>query len=285
MKTSLTITLTFIYFQVQAQNWIGNTNFLNLYEQSDIVVVGTVSDITELQKDTASLSSFTMPLKSLALTNVTVLKGYFDKQLVYFKDIFNGCGYAPILKENYLSKETLIFAKIRNDSIFQIESMNESPRDIGNSILNYTKISSSLTSIKMTNWFFESAKNNDLFYLLNSLISFEKSPLFNKVDSINFSIEQRNWLYTKLLSFDEYNYDNEGVISILAKYKDDTFKRILKGYLIKLKNEPYSGVDDLMLNIYKATGNNELKKIVEKFQKDWRENIRKKLIQDFIAKI
>ena len=137
----------------------------------------------------------------------------------------------------------------------------------------------------MTNWFFESVKNNDLFYLLNSLISFEESPLFNKVDSINFSIEQRNWLYNKLLSFDEYNYDNEGIISILAKYKDETYKRILKGYLIKLKNESYSDVDDLMLNIYKATGNNELKKIVEKFQKDWRENIRKKLIRDFIVKI
>ena len=285
MKTLLTIALTYVYFQVQGQNWIGNTNFLNLYEQSDIVVIGTLSDITELPKDTESLSSFTMPLKSLTLRNVTVLKGDFNKQLVYFKDIFNGCGYAPILKENYLSKETLIFAKIRNDSIFQIGSMNESPRDIGNSILNYNKISSSLTSIKMTNWFFESAKNNDLFYLLNSLISFEKFPLFNKVDSINFSIEQRNLLYNKLLSFDEYNYDNEGIISILAKYKDETYKRILKGYLIKLKNESYSDVDDLMLNIYKATGNNELKRIVDKFQKDWRENIRKKLIRDFIVKI
>lgn len=158
MKTVLTITLIFVYFQVKAQNWIGNTNFINLYEQSDIVVIGTVSDITGLPKDTASLSSFTMPLKSLTLSNVTVLKGEYGKQLIYFKDIFNGCGYAPLLKENYLSKETLIFAKIRNDSIFQIESMNESPRAIGNSILNYNKISSSLTSNKITNWFFEGAK-------------------------------------------------------------------------------------------------------------------------------
>lgn len=285
MKTLLTITLTFVYFHIQAQNWIGNRNFLELYDQSDIVVIGTLSDITELPKDTSDLSSFTMPLKSMSLSNVTVLKGDIDKQLVYFKDIYNGCGYAPILVENYLSRETLIFARIRNDSIFQIGSMNESPRDIANSILNYNRINSPLTSVKMTTWFFESAKNSDLFKLLNYLISFKEPPVFNKADSINFTNAQRNWLYKKLLSFDGYNYDNEGIVSLLARYKDEEYKKILKAYLVKLKNEPYSEVDDLMLNIYKATGNIELKKIIDKFQNEWRETVRKKLIQDFIARI
>lgn len=285
MKTLLTITFTFIYFQSQAQNWIGNRNFLKLYEQSDIVVIGTISDITELPKDTTGLPGFTMPLKSLSLNNVKVLKGDFSRQLVYFKDIYNGCGYAPIIRQNYLSKGTIIFAKILNDSIFQIGSMNESPGDIANSILNYNGISASLTSVKMTNWFFESAKNKDIFKLLNSLISFKESPVYNKVDSINFTIAQRKWFYKKLLSFGGYDYDNEGIVSILARYKDEEYKRILKGYLIKLKNEPYSEVDDLMMSIYKATGNNELKKIIDKFENEWQEKMRKKLIQDFIARL
>jgi hypothetical protein len=283
MKTLLIIILTFVCFQVQSQNWIGNSNFLKLFEQSDIVVIGTISDIVKFPKDTTRL----MPLKSLTLRNLTVLKGNFDKNLIYFEDFFNGCMYAPVLEEDFLNKETLIFAKICNDSIFQIESMNESPRDIWNSILNYNKISSSLTSIKMTDWFFECAKNDDMFYLLNELIRHKELPLFGKIDSINFTIEQRNWLYNKLLSFDRYDYHNNGITSILAKYNDETYRKILKGYLTRLRDEPnfYSDVDGLMLNMYEATGNIELKKIIEKFQKNWQEGIRKKLIGDFIVKI
>jgi hypothetical protein len=286
MKTLAIAILTFVCLQVQAQNWIGDNNFLSLYKESDIVVIGTISVLTEFPKDKASLSDGLMPMKSLAVHNATVLKGDFDKQLIYFEDVFNGCMYAPTLQENYLRQETLIFAKVRNDTIYQIGSMNESPRDIGSSILNYNKIGSSLTSIKITNWFFESAKNNDVFYLLSALINLEKSPLFDIVDSINFSIEQRNELYNKLLSWDENTYNCRGIVSILAKYKDETYKKILKGYLVKLKNRLlFPEVDVFMLNIYKVTGNEKLQKIIKKFQKTWSENIRRKLILDFIAKI
>ena len=285
MKTLLTITLTFIYFQVQSQNWIGNQNFIDLFEKSDVVLIGTIAEQTELSKDTSNKSGFRMPLKSFTINNTTVLKGTFDKKLIYYKDIFNGCGYAPILIENLSNRETLIFAIVRNDSIFQIESMNESPKDIANAILEYNKIGASANSKKLTNWFYESSKNNDIFNLLNHNIAFQQGQVYKKLDSINFSIEQRNWFYKKLLSFDNYDYDNEGIISILAKYKDEAYKKILKNYLIKLTNEPYSNVDDLMLNIYVATGNYELKKIIQRFGKDWRENVRKKLIRDFIARI
>jgi hypothetical protein len=185
MKTLLTITLTFIYFQVQAQNWIGNQNFIDLFEKSDVVLIGTITEQTELSKDTSNKSGFIMPLKSFTINNTTVLKGTFDKKPVYYKDIFNGCGYAPILIDNFSNRETLIFAIVRNDNIFQIESMNESPKDIANAILEYNKLGSSVSSKKMTNWF-----------------------------------------YKKLLSFDNYDYDNEGIISILAKYKDDVEKNL-----------------------------------------------------------
>lgn len=285
MKTLLTIATTFFFLQASAQNWIGNKNFLHLFEESDIVVVGTISEIRALQNDTFSLSSVTMPLKSLTLTNVGVLKGRFENHHIYYRDIYNGCGYAPILKENVLNKETLIFAKIMGDSLFQIESFNESPRDIGNAILKYQKIGSSFSSAEFTNWFFETAKSGEILPLLNSMVSLKQSPLFDKVDSINFSIEQRNWFYNKLESFDDYNYDNAGVISMLSKYKDESFSRILKKYLVKLKNEPYSDIDELMRIICKMNGDKGLMRILKQFQEDGRENVRKRLIRDFIVGI
>jgi len=285
MRTLLTIISIFLIFHIQAQNWIGNQNFIELFKKSDIVLVGKITDLTKLAVDTSKYLRFRMPLQSLTVNNPKVFKGVFDKRTIYYRDIFNGCGYAPILFENILNKETLIFAELRNDSIFQIESMNESPMNIANSIIEYYNYGPSLTSKQLTDWFFESLKNDDLFQLLNHNISFKQSPIYNSLESINFSVEQRNWIYEKLLSFDKYSYDNEGIISILVKYKDDTYKKLLKNYLIKLANEPYSNVDDLMLNIYLTSENNNLKKIIQKFKKDWRENTRKKLIQDFISRI
>jgi hypothetical protein len=285
MKTLSIIILTFFYFQVQGQNWIGKQNFIDLYEKSDIVIIGKIITETELFKDSSKKLGLGMPLKSLTLENSKIIKGVFKDKPIYYRDIFNGCGYAPTLTENVLNSETLLFANVRNDSIFQLESMNESPNEIAQAISQYYRLENNNNSKDFTNWFFESSKNNDILNLFNHILSFKEGQLFKKCDSLNFSLDQRNWFYNRLLQFENYDYDNEGIISILTKYKDETYKKLLKSYLVKLANEPYSNVDDLMENIYVTTEKQELKRIIQKFKKDWRENVRKKLIREFIAKI
>jgi hypothetical protein len=273
-------------FHIQAQNWIGSQNFIDLYNQSDLVVFGTISNVYNYKQDTTkAISNLKMPLKSLVLFNSKTIKGNFNSEKIYYNDIFNGCGYAPILVENILAKETLIFANIKNDSIFQIGSMNESAAEIANAIKKFEQLNDNLKSNDYTHWFYESIQNEALFDLLNHNISFNENPLAAYLDSLKFSSTQRIWLYNKIVTFNEYNYDNEGIIKLLVKYNDNELREILKGFIVKLKDEPYSDIDDLMTYTYQMTGHKELDKLIKKFNNDWREKQRKKVIEEFIRRI
>ena len=283
MKHIITSILTFLTIQIQAQNWIGSQNFVEMYNQSDVVVIGTVSTIENFKQDSTSISRFKMPLKSLTLSSVQTIKGNFNSQHIYYNDIFNGCGYAPILIENLLDKQTLLFGQIRNDSIFQIGSFNESPSLIAKSLQDLERLKKNPNSNNLTEWFYENLQNNTLFQLLNHNISFKEKPLYNILDSVHFTSMQRNKLYDKIKSFEEYNFDNEGIVSLLTKYNDKKLKEILKNFIIKFKSEPYSQVDELMTYIYQMTGDKRLGVLIKKFNNDWRENIRKKVISDFIS--
>jgi len=273
-------------FHIQAQNWIGSQNFIDLYIQSDLVVFGTISNIDNYKQDTTNtISNFKMPLKSLVLSNSKSIKGTFNSEKIYYNDIFYGCGYSPILVENILANETLIFAKIKNDSIFQIGSMNEGVAEIVNELKRFEQLSDKLNSKDFTQWFYESLQNEALFNLLNHNISSNANPLATYLDSLKFSSTQRIWLYNKIKTFNEYNYDNKGVIKLLVKYNDKALKEILKSFIIKLKNGPYSDIDDLMIYTYQMTGDKELDKLIKKFNNDWREKQRKKVLEEFISRI
>lgn len=285
MKNLITLFILFFTIQIQAQNWIGNENFVDLYEQSDVVLIGIITNIENLKQDITKTSPFRMPLKSMTLTSAIKVKGSTDKTKIYYKDIFNGCGYAPVLYENLESQKTIIFGKIKNDSIFQIGSMNESPIEIAKALTQFDKIKSDINSKNFTNWFFQNAKNKDLFELLNNNITFEQEPIYSKLNLLKFSTEQRNELYDVIESFDRYDYDNEGIISILVKYKDQRLKSILKDFIIGLRKEPYSGIDDLMEYYYDITENKELKTLITEFDNDSRMKQRISVINEFINKI
>jgi hypothetical protein len=285
MRPLLTIILTLSLFQIQGQNWIGNKNFLGLYDRSDIVVVGTISEIQEYKIDTSKISLLVMPLKSLTVKNYKTFKGKFNNEEIFYTDIFNGCGYAPILVENYLDRETIFFLKFKNDTLFQIGSMNESPNEVGNSLTNYDKIKSSSDTTEWTDWFFKSSQNKDLLYLLNDNVDFHEIPLIQALKFVRLDANQRRWYYEELESMGEFNYDNEGLITMLLKYKDKRLIDIMKSFMVKLKNEPYSDIDKLMEGIVSITNNKELKRILSNFDKDWREPQRKKMIMQFISKI
>lgn len=285
MKNLIILFILFFTIQIQSQNWIGNENFVDLYEQSDVVLIGVISKIENLKQDTTKTSPFRMPLKSMTLTSATKVKGNTDKTKIYYKDIFNGCGYAPVLYENVESEKTIIFGKIKNDSIFQIGSMNESPIQIAKALTEYDKIKSDINSANFTNWFCQTAKNKDLFELLNNNITFEQEPIYSKLNMLKFSSEQRNELYDVIDSFKRYDYDNEGIVSILVKYKDQRLKTILKEFIIGLRKEPYSGIDDLMEYYYQITQNDKLHKLINEFDNDSRMKERIKVINEFINEI
>lgn len=287
MKIKDLTTLFILVFTIQSytQNWIGNENFVDLYEQSDIVLVGVISEIENLKKDTTKVSPLKMPLKCMTLTSAVKVKGNTNRTKIYYKDIFNGCGYAPVLYENIKSKKTIIFGKIKNDSIFQIGSMNESPVQIAEALIEFDKIKSDLNKANFTNWFCETSKNKDLFKLLNNNITFEQEPIYSKLNILKFSSEQRNGLYDVIESFERYDFDNEGIISILVKYKDNRLKKIIKEFIIGLRKEPYSGIDDLMEFYYQITGNMELKSLITEFNNDSRMKERINVINEFINKI
>lgn len=283
MRASLITILTFLTFHIQAQNWIGSKNFIAIYQQSDLVVSGNITNINDYTRDTTSiLSHFNMPLKSLTLSNTKAIKGNWNSEKLYYTDIFNGCGYAPILVENILDKETLIFAKIKNDSIFQIESMNEGVPEITTALKKFDKLIVKLNSENFTAWFYENLQNDALFALLNHNISFREKPLAIYIDSLKFSLTQRNWLYSKIKTYQEYSYENKGIIALLVKYKDNELKDILKTFIINLRNEPYSDVDELMFYYYQMTGKKELHKLMKRYNNDWRAKQRKKIIEEFI---
>ncbi len=285
MKNLIPLFILLTTVQIQAQNWIGNKNFIDLYERSDVVLIGIISNIEKLKKDTTKISFFNMPLKSMVLTSALKVKGKTEKSKIYYQDIFNGCGYAPVLYENKENKKTLIFGKIKNDSIFQIGSMNENPVKIAEVLMAFDKIKSSINSENFTNWFHKTAMNKDLFELLNHSITFEQKPIYNLLNHLNFSVKQRNELYNVIESFDGYGYDNEGIVSILVKYKDERLKDILREYLINLKKEPYSGIDDLMEHYCTMTENKELEKLITEFNTDSRREKRLRVINEFINKI
>jgi hypothetical protein len=285
MKNLITLFILFFTIQIQAQNWIGNENFVDLYEQSDVVIIGVITNIENLKQDTTKTSPFRMPLKIMTLTSAIKVKGNTDKTKIFYKDIFNGCGYAPVLYENVESQKTIIFGKIKNDSIFQIGSMNESPIEIAKALTEFDKIKSDINSKNFTNWFCQTAKNKDLFELLNKNITFEQEPIYSKLNLLKFSTEQRNELYDVIESFERYDYDNEGIISILVKYKDQRLKSILKDFIIGLRKEPYSGIDDLMEYYYDITENKELKTLITEFDNDSRMKQRISVINEFINKI
>lgn len=285
MKNLITLFILFFTIQIQAQNWIGNENFVDLYEQSDVVLIGVITNIENLKLDTTKTSPFRMPLKSMTLTSTIKVKGSTDKTKIYYKDIFNGCGYAPVLYENVESQKTIIFGKMKNDSIFQMGSMNESPIEIAKALTEFDKIKSDINSKKFTNWFCQTAKNKDLFELLNNNITFEQEPIYSKLNLLKFSTGQRNELYDVIESFERYDYDNEGIISILVKYKDQRLKSILKDFIIGLRKEPYSGIDDLMEYYYDITANKELKTLITEFDNDSRMKQRISVINEFINKI
>lgn len=285
MKNLITLFILFFTIQTQAQNWIGNENFVDLYEQSDVVLIGVITNIENLKQDTTKTSPFRMPLKSMTLTSAIKVKGSTDKTKIYYKDIFNGCGYAPVLYENIESQKTIIFGKMKNDSIFQIGSMNESPIEIAKALTEFDNIKSDINSKKFTNWFCQTAKNKDLFELLNNNITFEQEPIYSKLNLLKFSTLQRNELYDVIESFERYDYDNEGIISILVKYKDQRLKSILKDFIIGLRKEPYSGIDDLMEYYYDITANKDLKTLITEFDNDSRMKQRISVIDEFINKI
>lgn len=272
-------------FQLQAQNWIGNKNFLDLYDRSDVIALGNISQIQEYKIDTSNATTFAMPLKSLTVKNYKSVKGNFNNEKIFYTDIFNGCGYAPILVENFLERETIFFLKFKNDTLFQIGSMNESPKEVANSLTDYNKIKSSGNTKEWTDWFFKSSQNNDLLYLLNDNTDFHETPLTQVLQFVQLDTNQRNWYYEKLKSMGEFNYDNEGIVTMLLKYKDKRLIDIMKSFMVKLKNEPYSDIDKLMEGIVSITNKKELKNILSNFDKDWRETQRKKMIQQFISKI
>lgn len=285
MKNLITIIILSFTIQIQAQNWIGNENFVNLYEQSDVVLIGIITKIENLKQDITKISPFRMPLKSMTLSSAIKMKGNTDKTKIYYKDIFNGCGYAPVLYENVESEKTIVFGKIKNDSIFQIGSMNESSIQIAKALTEYDKIKSDINSGNFTNWFCQTAKNKDLFELLNKNITFEQEPIYSKLNILEFSTEQRNELYDIIDSFERYDYDNKGIVSILVKYKDQRLKTILKEFIIGLRKEPYSGIDDLMEYYYQITENEKLQKLINEFDNDSRMKERIKVINEFINKI
>ncbi|WP_298762010.1 hypothetical protein [uncultured Psychroserpens sp.] len=285
MKNLITLFILFFTIQIQAQNWIGNENFVDLYEQSDVVLIGVITKIENLKQDTTKTSPFKMPLKNMTLASISKVKGNTDKTKIYYKDIFNGCGYAPVLYENVESEKTIIFGKIKNDSIFQIGSMNESPIQIAKALTEFDKIKSDINSANFTNWFCQTAKNKDLFELLNNNITFEQEPIYSKLNMLKFSTEQRNELYDVIDSFERYDYDNEGIVSILVKYKDQRLKTILKEFIIGLRKEPYSGIDDLMEYYYQITENEKLQKLINEFDNDSRMKERIKVINEFINEI
>lgn len=284
-RQTLITLLTLLTFHVRAQNWIGSQNFIDLYNQSDVVAYGIITNIEHLRADSAQpLPGYKMPLKCLQLAEPITIKGGLKSKNIYYKDIFNGCGYAPVLTENVLNRKTLIFARLKNDSLFQMESMNESVAEIAAAILKFEQIRGKLTSADITRWCFECLQNDALFDLLNHNINYNDQPLATCLDSITFSAAQRNWLYDKIKVNGEY-INNEGIIKILVKYKDKELKDILKQYIINLRNEPYSEIDDLMTSLYQMNGNKELDKLIHQFNKDWREKKRKKIIEKFISRI
>ncbi len=162
------------------------------------------------------------------MTSTSKVKGNTDETKIHYKDVFNGCGYAPVLYENVEREKTIIFGKIKNDSIFQIGSMNESPIQIAKALTEFDKIKSDINSTNFRNWFSQTTKNNDLFELLNNNISFEQEPIYSKLNMLKLSTEQRNELYDVIDSFERYDYDNEGIISILIKYKDQKVENNLE---------------------------------------------------------
>lgn len=285
MRNLTTLFILLMTIQSQAQNWIGNENFVDLYERSDVVLIGVISKIENLKQDTTKTSPFKMPLKSMTLTSMSKVKGNTDKTKIYYKDIFNGCGYAPVLYENVESEKTIIFGKIKNDSIFQIGSMNESPIQIAEALIEFDKIKTNINSENFTIWFCQTAKNKDLFELLNNNITFEQEPIYSKLNMLKLSTEQRFGLYDVIESFERYDYDNEGIVSILVKYKDQRLKTILKDFIIGLRKEPYSGIDDLMEYYYEITENKELKALITEFDNDSRMKERINVINKFIDKI
>src|SRR5262249_19348734 len=151
---------------------------------------------------------------------------------IFYTDIFNGCGYAPILVENYIGKETIFFLKLKNDTLFQIGSMNESPNEVAMSLTYYNKIKFSTDTKEWTEWFFRSSQNNDLFYLLNDNIDFDETPFSQALQFVYFDTSQRNWYYEKLKSIGELNYNNQGIIKFLLKYKDKRLVEIMKGFMM-----------------------------------------------------
>ena len=286
MRKQLLITLlTLLTIHVRAQNWIGNQNFLERYNQSDVVVFGLIKNIDTLRTDSAQpLPGFKMPLKCLQLAEPVTIKGGLISKNIYYKDIFNGCGYAPVLTENVLNRKTLIFARIKNDSLFQMESMNESVAEIAEALLKFEQIRDKLSSAAFTQWCFESLQNDALFDLLNHNINYNEQPLATWQDSIRFSYTQRYWIYDHFKADKEFiNY--EGIIKLVVKYKDKELKDILKQYIVSLRNEPYSEIDDLMTFFSQLSENKELDKLINQFNKDWREKKRIKIIEKFISRI
>lgn len=285
MNILMTFFILLFTIPIYAQNWIGNNNFLDLYEKSDVVIIGVISNIEKLKQDTTITSSFKMPLKSMILTSSIRIKGKTDINKIYYKDIFYGCGYSPVLYENKKNVKSIIFGKIKNDSIFQIDSMNESPVQIAEALIEFEKIKLNLNSDNFTKWFCQTAKNKDLFKLLNHNITFEQEPIFSILNVLEFSIEQRNGLYNIIESFERYDFSQKGVVSILLKYKDQRLITILKEFIIGIRNEPYSEINELMECCYAITGNIELKVLIDKFENDSGSKQRINVINEFIDKI
>jgi hypothetical protein len=77
MKHILISVLTFLTIQIQAQNWTWSGTFLDLYTESDIVVVGVISNIEKYNEGDTSNEYDPTPLKSLTLSNSESIKGSY----------------------------------------------------------------------------------------------------------------------------------------------------------------------------------------------------------------
>lgn len=284
MKFLLIPCFLFLMIPIHAQNWIGNSNFIDMYEKSDVVIIGSVTNIQKYQRDTTKYS-FRGPLKSMILTHTQYVKGNSDNSKIYYRDIFNGCGYAVYLVENEINDRTIIFGKIKNHSIFQIGSMNESPNKIAEVAKEFHRIKSNMTSQSLTQWFYEAAQNRDVLELLNDIISFEKEPLSEFVDQLNFSVQQRNTLYDAIEKYEEYDYDVEGTLSILVKYKDKRLQDIIKKFIRKHQEDFYSGVDDLMHYLAKMTQKKRLLELYAEFKADARTKQRRKAMSAYVLEM
>lgn len=275
-----------------SQNWIERKSFIKMAKEYDLVLVAKIDNI-----DTVELknSTFITPLKKAKIEILKSVKGKTNFSCFFYRDIYNGCGYAPILVQNHNNDTILLFANIRNDSIFQAGVLNQNASEFSERITDFFEINNEVNKINRVeyfkNWIIKCMENEFTLEKVNDIINYEEDFQFtttylaiNDIE-LTFSDSQKQIIYNYLRTSQELSYKNRGIVKLLQGINDEEYINILKGFMIKLRNDPYIETGFLMECIALSRKNKKLNDISTKYNNDFTIKVRLKLIKEFISHI